>query len=206
MNAALITFSKQKLVSLNLIVAAVLAVLILLLWAHTGPNVGFVMDGWNMFRIIENSPVGTTVFPSRPFLYLTWLISYGLSPDQFWGANLVLAVGLWCKGWLSFQLMRRLNPGSSVFAFVFAVMVTVYPADSAIFYLGAIPIHWALVFTLGAIYLFLLYMQSRRLSALIAMGLLQMLAVGTYEISYIFIGFTPLADRVRKSKLPAEAL
>lgn len=108
MNAALAAFSKQKLVSLNLIVSLCWR-FSFFCWAHTGPNVGFVMDGWNMFRIIDNSPVGTTIFPSRPFLYLTWLISYGLSSEQFWGANLVLAVGLWCKGWLSFQLMLILT-------------------------------------------------------------------------------------------------
>jgi len=162
-----------------------------LLWAPTGWRVGFIVDGWNAFLSIEQSSIDRYIVASRPFTHVPWYIAYWLSPGQFVGTNILTAFLIFAKGWLCFQIMHQLTEKNVLFSYMVAVLVVLFPADSGIFYLGALGIHWALFCFLFSVHLFILYRKKRRLSLLIAAWLMQMLTVGVYEISYVFIAFIP---------------
>ncbi|MEP7290965.1 MAG: hypothetical protein ABI835_04235 [Chloroflexota bacterium] len=170
-------------------VAGILLLIAAALWLPFGFNVGFWGDDWFFYLNARFGSAWGTL--SRPLLPLAFIFGYGIAPGQFAGFNLTLALLLFARSGLCYALLRRLRTGRAP-AFAAAVLALVYPADTGVFYLGAIAVYLAWVAFLLALYLLILYWQSPRLIYLALMWVAQIVSLGTYEATYPLIFVSPL--------------
>ena len=186
----------------ELVVAGVgvLVILVAMLWLPFGLKVGFVGDGWILFHQVDaGNPMSATT-ATRLFTPVPYMIAYSLTPGQFTGVNLLLALLMAAKGGLLIAILRRLGAPSPL-AFGAAALAILLPADSGVFYLGAVTIEFVLVGFLLAVYLLLVYWQQRSLVALVAMSLVHILTVGIYEGIYPLIAVTPLLLLIHERRI-----
>ena len=169
-----------------------LALLTALLWLPFGLKVGFTGDDWTFFHQVDAGTVWSSASPLRLFIPIPWIIAYDLYPGSFAGFNLFLVLMIFGKGCLVYGILRRLNAVTAL-AFAAAVLSILLPADTGIFYIGALTIHFAVFCYLAAFYLLLVYWNTGRLSAVIALWIAQVLCVGNYELAYPLVLVTPLA-------------
>jgi hypothetical protein len=164
--------------------------LALILWLPFGFDGGATGDAWIYFMQLQSGAIFSYANPLRLFIPLPWLIGYTLTPGTFVGVNVVTLLLLFGKSALLYALLRRLTAHPPL-AFAAAALYLLLPADTGIFYLGALAIHCAVFCLLLAVYLLLVYWKSRRLIAWIVIWVAQLFAVGTYELVYPPILLTP---------------
>ncbi len=175
----------------GIIVAAALAVLVAILWLPFGLNVGFTGDDWILFQQVDEGDAMSHTSATRLFTPVPFILAYNLNPGHFSAINLFLALLLVAKGYLCYAILRRLHAATPL-AFAAAVLSILMPADTGIFYLGAMTIQFALVCYLLALYLLLVAWERGWMLALLGMGFVQLGCVGIYESVYPLIVFTPL--------------
>lgn len=163
--------------------------LVALLWVPFGLNVGFVSDEWHFFGEVEQG--GYIPVPLRPFVSVIWRVGNLFSPDSFAGFNFVLALLLWAKAILVLAILKRLSVPLWI-AFSTAALTIALPADTGIFWLGAISLHLVLVFLLTAGWALMRYWTHRRLTSMLIMLLTLSLAAGIYEVTFIFSAVAPI--------------
>jgi hypothetical protein len=167
-----------------------LAFLVWQLWLPFGFNVGFWADGWNDYvaamqgRFIARDH-------SRLFDFVIWQLAYRLSPDDFRGANFVMAALMLGKGCLCWGILRELRVPAAI-AFGAAALLVTYPADYALFLDGTLGIHSSLfAYTLGT-WAFIAWWRTGRLWLALLMCAAAGLSAGTYDAALPMIAATPL--------------
>ncbi len=176
----------------------ILFALAALLWLPFGFNIGFLGDEWFLFFQSTYTPIWGQV--SRPLLALPNYAAYLLSPENFWGFNIMLALCVALRSILTFALLRRLRVGR-LLAFSVGALTAAFPADQGLYYLGALQVYYSSVFYLLAVVLFLEFAKSRRAAHLLGMVIAQILCLGMYESSYPLILFTPVLLLFSRSRI-----
>jgi hypothetical protein len=168
-----------------------LFLLSLSLWIPFGLNTGFWADGWPSLVAVQTRGIDFTYSPlTRPLLYLPWWAGYYLTPQSLVGPNLVVLFSILGKGLLAYGIWRKLGAAGYV-AFVAAAITMVFPVDSALFNMGALAIHFALLAYLCAVYCLITYYLDGSRRWLIPMALGLIITVGIYETVYPLLVFTP---------------
>ena len=160
-----------------------------MLWIPFGLNIGFVSDGWHHLSEVDQG--GHISVPLRPFLSLAWRIVYLVLPESFIGFNLLLSGLLFLKSILLLQIAKEVGL-SMWFAFALACVAIMIPADTGIFWLGALVRHLDVVNLLLATWALVRYWKYKRLTSLIIMWLALGLAAGSYEVTFVFAAAAPL--------------
>lgn len=173
----------------KIIVPVALLLMVALLWLPVGLRGGLTADAWHNFAEVDRGVY--LVSPMRPFLSTPWRIAYLLASENFIGVNVVLIALLVIKSLLVYQILHLLNTAQQ-FAFGVAALVAIFPADTGLFYLGALPIHFMVALLLAAVYMLLRYWKYRRPLSVVAMMTLQALSLGIYEAYFPVIAAVPL--------------
>lgn len=169
-----------------------------LLWLPFGFNIGFSGDEWYLFYHSSFTPIWGQ--PSRPLLALPNYAAYLLSPQQFWGFNLMLALATALRGVLAFALLRALG-APHVLAFGVGALALIFPADLGVYYLGALQVYYSSVFFMLAALMLLTFARRRRALPLLAMIIFQMACLGMYEAAYPLIVITPALLLIKRPRL-----
>ncbi len=169
---------------------AALFVLALCLWLPFGFNVSFWADEWWMFQDGGRLP-WVALESSRPFVSIPWHIVYLFSPNSFTGTNVLLLLLIFGKGAAFYAILRRLVRQREI-AFAAAALVVVYPADTAVFNLGTLSIHFALFCYVLAAWLLVESWVTGRWYLLVVALLALAMSVGIYEVVYPLALVTPL--------------
>lgn len=131
-----------------------LAVAVGIVFWWRGWNVGPVNDGW--FTL--DAATGRW-FPIRSDLtraLAAWptALGHAISPRTFVGLQLVLAGLLYVRAVVVYLLVRRIVPSDPLAALGVALAAVFYPADTGLFWLGALGVHSAVTMALVALYCF----------------------------------------------------
>ncbi len=177
-------------ISPDWLIALALLIGVVALWLPFGWNVGFVGDDWFLFLNARFGSAWATL--GRPLVPVPFVLGYALAPGQFVGFNLMLALLILARSGLCYAILRRLGVGRGL-AFGAAALVLVFPADTGLFYLGALNVYFSWIAFLLAFYCLLLYWRRPRVTFLAVLWLAQVLCLGTYEAAYPLILVAPLA-------------
>ncbi len=125
-----------------------------------------------------------------------WILSpnaaaYLINSETFFGYNAFFALLLWGKLALFYSILRHYRLRSWQ-AFLLTLLFAVYPVDSGLLYLRAIPVQFNALILLSAVYLALQYRQRPMRSYLIGIFAMMALCVGTYEAQYALILTLPM--------------
>ena len=178
---------RQKLKSEWLLLVPLLLTL-LAFWLPFGFKVGFVGDGWFFYMNARHASAWATA--DRPFVPLAFILGYQLAPGSFAGFNLMLLLLLLIRSGLCYLILRRLNAGRAL-SMALALLVAVFPADTGIFYMGALAVYLAWDAFLLAFYMLILYWVKPRLGVLALMWCGLVLSLGIYEAPYPLILVSP---------------
>ena len=181
--------------------AIVIICMISMLWIPHKFNIPAWSDDWVWISIADQHGLKFPQDP-RPFAQVPSYIGYMITPDSFLGINLVLAVLLILKSSAMYLLLRQLFKDNPAFAFIGAVLVSLYPGDIANFEMMTAYIHLNIVAVLVALNLLIVLWKlsspngfSLRQNALPWWGAFigMSLALGLiYEVSYPIILASPL--------------
>ncbi len=164
--------------------------LAILLWLPFGLHIGFYADEWTtMLGIQRGAFITRTV---RPFELFAWFAAYHMSPTNLYiGMNLLLMLLIMGKGLISYRLLSDMG-FNKLFAFGTAALLVLYPADSGVFYMGALSIHASVLLYLVAVWLLVRFWLSNRCRLWIPIVFVTGLCVGIYEGIYPLIFLAPL--------------
>ncbi|MDX2162775.1 MAG: hypothetical protein SF162_15760 [bacterium] len=168
---------------------AVLLGFALVLWLPTGFNGGLTGDAWAYFAFADQGNIPS--FAERPMLPLAWWAAYALSPGLATGINIVALLLLFGKAACAALIGFRLELPPAL-CFAVGALTLVFPADTGTFYLGALAIHCAAFCYFLAVYLLIVYWQSRRITTLVMMTAALFISVNIYEITLVLSLITPL--------------
>lgn len=175
----------------DLIIGLALALMAAALWVPTGFNVGFTVDGWAQYSVIDyhiraggGALLVTT--PLRPLFLIPYQAGYALTPNAFIGYNIVLLGLMIAKGWLAAAVLHRLTRNRALAA-AGGVLLLLFPADAALFYEGALTLHMALALWLLATLALLIFIERGRFARLIISALALLIGLGQYEIVFLFV-------------------
>ncbi len=166
----------------------VLTGLTLLLWLPFSFNVGPTMDDWFFFANGERGFAWGV--PTRPLLGLAHGIAQMLTPGSFIGSNLILAALIMGRSLAVYGILRRLGVNAAV-ALVTAALTLTFPADSGVFYRGALTVYVSGLAYLIAVYCLLAALDQPRLRWYVGMWLALLVCVMSYEAQYVLIALTP---------------
>ena len=167
---------------------AVLAALVVALWLPFGWKVTGLYEEWlimrdadagNPLRMLYEPPYVSAAY--RPLTLAPFVLGYLLTPDSFLGLNIIEMLVLFGKGAAMYLLVRRLVPDNRALAFVSAVLLVVYPADTALLTLRTTNVHAGVFFLLVAVNLLVAVSQRFRWTTLLSMLLAEAIALATYE-------------------------
>lgn len=181
--------ARRKFPSEDVIAIFAMFVIVILLWIPFGFNVGFFADDWALFREADNGNYINSSLP-RPLTGVPFAIAYALDPISFRGPNILLAFILLGKAVLCYALVNQLFRNKEI-AFATAMLFLVIPADTAIFNLGTLTIHFALVCYLLAVYFLILIYRKMHPVALLGMWLALATSLGIYETVFPLALVTP---------------
>lgn len=173
-----------------IVTATTYAFLVSLLWLPFGLNITDFSDAWVIYHEIERGAPFVSLLDSRPFHLVAFHIGHALTPDSFVGANLLIIALLWAKAILVYALLRRLVPRLPLVAFFAGALFIVFPADTGVFWLGAINIHLNTLYCLLSAVLLIWFFEKPSIPKLIAVWCSVVLSF-TYEANYLLIAIMP---------------
>lgn len=186
----------------NALIIAVLIAVVLILWLPFGFNVGFQLDGWVFYDKLNAARLMGAVPPaplSRPALNLAWMAAYAIDPNSYTGANVMMIALIIGKGLLCAAILHNLTKKHAL-ALGFGALAVLLPADTGIFYLGALGLHLNLFSWLLASLCILIFYETLRLPVAILVILSLLIGTLGYEIVFMLIpvGLLALLAKARR--------
>src|SRR6266436_2717355 len=183
----MIRMTRRSRAPLALVAFAALVCLVLTLWLPFGWKVTGLYEEWfvmrggdtgNPVRMLYDPPANQSY---RPLTVAPYILGYILTPDSFLGFNIIFAIWMLGKGFAMYALVRRLVPGNPSLAFVSGALLVVYPADRALLTLRTTNIHAGVFLLLVALNLLILAWQRFRWTTLLAMLVVEGIALAIYD-------------------------
>ncbi len=150
-------------------------------------------EEWTNFSYLEGleHPRLPTELSQRWWIISPNAAAYLIDSETFLGYNAFFALMLWGKLALFYGILRHYRLRSWQ-AYLLTLLFAVYPVDSGLLYLRAIPVQFNALTLLAALYLALQYRRRPMRSYLAGTFAMMALCVGTYEAQYALILTLPL--------------
>lgn len=160
---------------------ALYLLLTLLIFLSSGFNIGPVNDGWvKLATYLSGSPL-YGINTTRVFGGVPRDLGMRLGGGSFvaWQGFLFLFTLL--RGALFYEIVRRLFPGARAFAIACGLVALFQPADATAFWVDVTGVHMGLVTALAACLGALVYLQTGKRAAVLAVLLFQLVTCLTYS-------------------------
>ncbi len=189
--AAELTFRgiKQKSI-VDFVVIASFIVFLMLLYLPYGVDGVAHKEGWENKAYLESGRIGGQL-ATRFWALVPNVLANLLSAESFASLHLVYLFMLWVKSVCFYGILRRLKV-SPTFAFLCAMLFTVYPVNTMLMNLRSIQPEFSVVSLLAAAAIALDYRENPSRLRLIGIWLAILFNIGTYEAGYVVIAVVPL--------------
>jgi hypothetical protein len=195
----------------SVLVVIAFAALIAALWAPIGVRGTAMIEEWSFYVAFDNgvraiAPEILKGQSNRPFLLVSYALAHWLTPDSFVGLNVVHLALLFFKGVLFYAVLARLLPTARHAAFLIAALMMIFPADTGIFNVRYTPYHMAVDSFLLALVALLSNWDRPKVWKLPVMWLGLIVCLGSYEVAFPLVFFTPVLLWWQEKKLNARLL
>lgn len=173
-------------------VAGMMMLVVLALWLPFGWILP-LHEPWGLHSAYDTGRVPTvTLTGIRSLHFVVPWLAYKVAPNSFLGYHALQIVGFWAKGFIFFLILRRVLPQNPAFAAAAGVLLIIFPADDAIFFMQATLHHIGLSLLLLSFYLYLLLREHRHPPLLFAVVICQWASVSVYEAGLALMFVVPL--------------
>lgn len=166
--------------------------LTLLVFLFSGFNIGPVNDGWiKLGGYLADAPI-YNINSTRVFGGVPRDLGMLLGGGSFVGWQSFLFLFTVLRGVLFYEIVRRLFPQARAFALACGLVALFQPADAVDFWVDVTGVHMGLVTALAACLGALVYLQTGKRAALLAMLLFQLVTCLTYSAFLLFMVAFPV--------------
>jgi len=171
---------------------ALFTLLTLLVFLYSGFNIGPVNDGWiKLGGYLAGAPI-YTITSNRVFGGVPRDLGMLLGGGGFIGWQGFLFLFTVLRGVLFYEIVRRLFPQTRAFAVACGLLAVFQPADAVDFWVDVTGVQMALVTALAACLCALVYLQTGKRAALLAMLLFQLITCLTYSAFLLLMAAFPV--------------